>query len=70
MNHPVDTNIVIIDVAGPGEDEVLLSHLENHGVLGVGFGPGRVRLVPHLEHEDADIDRAVEVLNSFTGAGS
>ena len=70
VNHPVDTNIVIIDVAGPGEDEALLSHLENHGVLGVGFGPGRVRLVPHLEHEDADIDRAVEVLNSFTGAGS
>ena len=70
VNHPVDTNIVIIDVAGPGVDEALLSHLESCGVLGVGFGPGRVRLVPHLEHGDADIDRVVEVLNSFTGAGS
>jgi threonine aldolase len=67
VNHPVDTNIVIIDVAGPGEDEVLLSHLESRGVLAVGFGPGRVRLVPHLEHSAADIDRAVAALNSFAG---
>ncbi len=70
VNHPVDTNIVIIDVAGQGRDEALLGHLESRGVLGVGFGPGRVRLIPHLEHEDADIERVVQVLNSFTGAGS
>jgi len=68
VNHPVETNIVIIDVAGPGQDEALLSHLENHGVLGVGFGPGRVRLVPHLEQSAADIGRAITVLNSFAGA--
>ncbi|MCK9995551.1 MAG: aminotransferase class I/II-fold pyridoxal phosphate-dependent enzyme [Candidatus Krumholzibacteria bacterium] len=67
VNHPVDTNIVIIDVEGPGQDEALLGHLENSGVLGVGFGPGRVRLVPHLEHSDADIGHAVEALNSFAG---
>jgi threonine aldolase len=70
VNHPVDTNIVIIDVAGPGEDEALLSHLESRGVLGVGFGPGRVRLVPHLEQSSADIGRVVEALNSFSGARS
>ena len=70
VNHPVDTNIVIIDVAGPGEDEALLNHLESSGVLAVGFGPGRVRLVTHLEQSAADIGRAVEVLNSFTGARS
>ncbi len=70
VNHPVDTNIVIIDVAGSGGDEALLSHLESNGVLAVGFGPGRVRLVPHLEQSTADIGRAVEVLNSFAGARS
>ena len=70
VNHPVDTNIVIMDVAGPGEDEALLSHMEGSGLLGVGFGPGRVRLIPHLEHSAADIDRAVEILNSFAGARS
>jgi threonine aldolase len=70
VNHPVDTNIVIIDVDGPGQDEALLAHLDNHGILGVGFGPGRVRLVPHLEHSGEDIRRALEVLNCFEGADS
>ncbi len=70
VNHPVETNIVIVDVAGEGQDEALLDHLEENGVLGVGFGPGRVRLVPHLEHTAADIERAVAALNSFAGARS
>jgi threonine aldolase len=70
VNHPVDTNIVIIDVAGPGEDVSLLGHLESGGVLGIGFGPGRVRLIPHLEHSAADIGRTVDVLNLFAGARS
>jgi len=70
VNHPVDTNIVIIDAAGPGVDEALLLHLESHGVLAVGFGPGQVRLVPHLEHSATDIVCAVEALNSFAGARS
>jgi threonine aldolase len=68
VNHPVETNIVIIDVAGPGQDKALLEFLESRGVLGVGFGPGRVRLVPHLEISGADIERAVEILNTFPGA--
>jgi threonine aldolase len=70
VNHPVDTNIVIIDVDGPGRDEDLLTHLENCGVWGVGFGPGRVRLVPHLEHSVEDVGRAIQALNSFAGIGS
>jgi threonine aldolase len=70
VNHPVDTNIVIIDVDGPGRDEDLLTHLENCGVWGVGFGPGRVRLIPHLEHSVEDVGRAIQALNSFAGIGS
>jgi threonine aldolase len=70
VNHPVETNIVIIDVDGPGRDEALLAHLEGCGVLGVGFGPGRVRLVPHLEHSAEDVGLATQALNSFAGAHS
>jgi threonine aldolase len=70
VNHPVETNIVIIDVAGPGQDDALLAHLAACGVLGVGFGPGRVRLMPHLEHTAADVERAVAALNSFAGAST
>ncbi len=69
VNHPVDTNIVIIDVAGAGGDLALLAHLESQGVLAVGFGPGRVRLVPNLGTDDAAVDGAIAALNSFPGRG-
>ncbi len=64
VGHPVETNIVIFDVAG-GRDHELLAHLEAAGVLGVGFGPGRVRLVPNLDTDDEGIGRAVAALNAF-----
>lgn len=67
VNHPVDTNIVIMDVAGGGADEALLGHLEGNGVLAVGFGPGRVRLIPNLNTSGDDVQRVLDVLNSFTG---
>ncbi len=70
VNHPVETNIVIIDVAGPGGDTALLAHLESEGVLAVGFGPGRVRLVPNLDTPTSAVDRALEVLNAFAGGAS
>lgn len=67
VNHPVDTNIVIMDVAGQGADQVLMSHLKDNGVLAVGFGPGRVRLIPNLNTSAADVQRVLDVLNSFSG---
>ncbi|MFH2052092.1 MAG: GntG family PLP-dependent aldolase [bacterium] len=68
VNHPVDTNIVIIDVEGAGADAALLRHLESRGVLGVGFGAGRVRLIPNLDTPADALDRVVGALNSFPGA--
>ncbi len=67
VNHPVETNIVIMDVAGVGNDQSLLKHLTDNGVLGVGFGPGRVRLIPNLDTSNADVQRVLDVLNSFAG---
>jgi len=67
VNHPVDTNIVIIDVAGPAQDRALLEHLADRGVLGVGFGTGRVRLIPNLDTPEQAIPRVLEALNSFPG---
>ncbi len=68
INHPVDTNIVIIDVAGAAGDEKLLAHLESQGVRGVGFGPGRVRLIPNLDTSISDLKRVLAALNTFPGA--
>ncbi len=68
VNHPVDTNIVIVDVAAPGGDAALLAHLEAAGVLAVGFGPGRVRLVPNLDTPPDAVEAALAALNRFPGA--
>ena len=65
VNHPVETNIVIFDVRGRDGDRALLEFLESRGVLGVGFGPGRVRLVPNLDTDDEAVARAIEALNAF-----
>lgn len=65
VGHPVDTNIVIIDVAGAGGDARLVAHLAASGILTLGFGPGRVRLVPNLMNSDEDIARVVDALNDF-----
>ncbi len=67
VNHPVETNIVILDVTGLRGDQQLLKHLEAHGVLAVGFGPGRVRLIPNLNTPRRDVLRVVELLNTFAG---
>jgi len=63
VSHPVETNIVILDVADP-----LLAHLKEQGVLAVGFGPGRVRLVPNLGTSAADIEAVRIALNGFPEA--
>lgn len=70
VNHPVDTNIVILDVARPATAEQLLAHLTAGGVCAVGFGPGRVRLVPNLDVSSEDVLHAVTVLNSFPEAAA
>ncbi len=67
VNHPVDTNIVIIDVAGSGRDQALLGHLAGLGVLGVGFGAGRVRLIPNLDTPPQVMPQVLQALNSFPG---
>lgn len=65
VNHPVDTNIVILSVQGAGRDQALLDHLEARGIRGIGFGPGRVRLIPHLDISGDQIRRTLEALNAF-----
>jgi threonine aldolase len=65
INHPVETNIVIIDVAPPENDAVLLAHLSGQEILAVPFGPGRIRLVPNLGTSSEDITRVIAALNAF-----
>ncbi len=67
----VQTNIVVVDVAGSGlsVDQAIL-RLESEGVLVVPFGGTTIRAVTHLDIDDGDIDRAIEVFERvFAGPG-
>ncbi len=67
VDHPVETNIVMIDVAAPGTAPGLAAHLADHGILAIGMGTGRVRLIPNLQTGAADIDATVAALNAYRG---
>jgi threonine aldolase len=62
LDHAVETNIVIYRTA---DEARLLAHLRAHGVLGVPFGRGRVRLVANLMVDDDGVERALDALNSY-----
>lgn len=76
--RPVETNIVIFDVApasvgqeGPTEVgvtkavPVFLEYLKTNGVIATAFGPQTVRLVTHLDVTRPMIERAIAVLQGF-----
>ncbi|MDQ1697849.1 MAG: threonine aldolase [Frankiaceae bacterium] len=60
----VQTNIVSLDLAATSVDAATVAaHCRAEGVVVSAFGPQRVRLVTHLDVDDADIDRAIEVVS-------
>jgi threonine aldolase len=58
----VQTNIIVVDVAGSGfsVDECILL-LEQSGVLVVPFGRTTIRAVTHLDIDDDDVEKSVSV---------
>ena len=68
---PVQSNIVIADVAGAGRtSESVAEGLEAEGVRVVAFGPTRFRMVTHLDVDDAAIDRACAALTAVLGGAA
>jgi threonine aldolase len=55
----VRTNIVVFP---HDEAAKVCAHLEDHGVLAVPLGPAAVRLVTHLDVDDAGIDQACRAI--------
>jgi threonine aldolase len=64
----VATNIVVARVRPALPVPALLAGLESHGVRAGAWGPGQVRLVTHLDVDDAGIDRAVGALRAVSSA--
>ncbi len=59
------TNIVFVDLVGPARERsaALLEHLKGQGVLATGLY--RLRLVTHLDVDEAGVDRAVAAIRGF-----
>jgi threonine aldolase len=55
----VPTNIVVFR---HGDTDTLLTHLHSHDVLAGTIAPGVVRLVTHLDVDDAGVERAMKAL--------
>ena len=65
----VETNIVPLDLSVTALDAATLAaQCRAEGVLVSAVGPQRVRLVTHLDIDDADVDRALTVLTRALAA--
>jgi threonine aldolase len=64
---PPQTNIVVVEVLR-GDVDDWLRKFEQAGVLAVAFGPGRFRMVTHLDVSRADIDEALARISRVAGA--
>ena len=67
--EPVETNIVIFDVAGIGKTAAeVAARLESRGVKVSTMGASTVRAVTHLDVSRADAHKAAEVLAATLSA--
>jgi threonine aldolase len=63
INGPVETNILLFDVAGTGRTAAEVNErLQERGVRFSAFGPTVMRAVTHLDVSRADCERAVAAL--------
>lgn len=60
--RPVTTNIVIFDVSEELGSARVRDALAERGVRVSAFGPNTIRVVTHLDVDDADVDAAIEAL--------
>ena len=64
--YPVDTNIVIAELNEGILESDFLKHLENVGILAVGFGKGLVRFVTHLDFTVDHLDQFEQKINQIS----
>ena len=61
---PVETNILVFRLADDVKDVDFLQKLKNKNILAVGFGPGTIRFVTHLDFTDEMLETVLRELNS------
>lgn len=59
---PVETNIIVFETK---EQEAVIEQVKSQGILVVPFGPGRIRMVMHLDVTDEDLKKVNDVLEQL-----
>jgi threonine aldolase len=62
---PVETNIVICELAPAVTPEAFLGHLRKRGIMALSIGPQALRFVFHLDVTDPHLAVLVEALRAF-----
>ncbi|MDQ3535884.1 MAG: aminotransferase class I/II-fold pyridoxal phosphate-dependent enzyme [Bacteroidota bacterium] len=62
---PVATNIIIFHLYEGLDNGEILKKLKLAGINGVLFGPGQIRLVTHLDFDEAQLEEAISILQNF-----
>jgi threonine aldolase len=63
--YPVQTNIIIIALNPDRSPKIFLKQLEKKGLLAIGFGPGLIRMVTHLDFNDDQMEKAINIFKSL-----
>ncbi|GAA0891320.1 GntG family PLP-dependent aldolase [Fulvivirga kasyanovii] len=63
---PVDTNILIFELAQGITTDAFLQQLDQKGVKAVAFGPREIRFVTHLDFDDGALDFTINVLSQLS----
>ena len=63
--YPVQTNIIIIALKPDRSPQIFLKKLEKKGLLAIGFGPGLIRIVTHLDFNDKQMEKAIQIFKTL-----
>lgn len=64
--RPVETNIVIFDLAPPATPTVFLEYLNKNGMKASAFGPQTIRMVTHLDVTADMMAQATTILRGYS----
>lgn len=62
---PIETNILVFKLQDNIRDKDFLAGMEKKGLRAVGFGPQTIRLVTHIDFDDAMLEAAIGILKNL-----
>ncbi len=63
--EPVETNIVIFELNDKYSEKIFLEALSDKNIKIIGMGSNKLRLVTHLNYDDNQHDRVLEVISKL-----